>query len=259
VVLGLIFVGGKHFQDWHAGMAAATFYLLLPYTAFDVSQWHHVWPMALIIWAVFAYRIPTLSGALLGVAAATTYFPLVLVPIWLSFYWRRGAGRFAGALGLTGGLCLAIVVWTLWLDDELARSAQSALSLPDWQPWREPINGTRGLWRDLHWAYRMPFFIAYVAMLGISTLWPMPKNLAQTLALSAAAVIGVQFWYADQGGTYILWYLPLLLLLVFRPNLSDRQPLPIQRETDWLTRLGRWISRRFLRWLRGPEALVRVG
>src|SRR5712692_8563945 len=30
VVLGLIFVGGWHFQDWHAGMAAATLYLLLP-------------------------------------------------------------------------------------------------------------------------------------------------------------------------------------------------------------------------------------
>jgi hypothetical protein len=258
VVLGLMFVGGFHFQDWHAGMAAATFYLLLPYTVLDVSQWHHVWPMALIMWAVFAYRIPTLSGSLLGLAAATTYFPLLLFPIWLSFYWRRGAGRFAGAFGFTGGLCLAVVVWTLWIDDDLARSVQSALSLPAWQPWRQPIHGTQGLWQDMHWAYRMPLFIAYLAMLGISALWPYPKNLAHLLALSAAAIIGVQFWYADQGGVYILWYLPLLLLLMFRPNLSESRPLPIQREMDWLTRLMHWVHRVVMRLLRGPESVAKV-
>src|SRR5262249_21028844 len=34
VVAGLIFIGCRHFQDAHSGMAAATFYLLLPYTAY---------------------------------------------------------------------------------------------------------------------------------------------------------------------------------------------------------------------------------
>jgi len=258
VVLGLIFVGGWHFQDWHSGMAAATFYLLLPYTAFDITQWHHVWPMALIVWAVFSYRIPTLAGALIGIAAATTYFPILLLPVWIGFYrGGRGVGRFTGAFGLVCGLCLAVVVWTLWLDHELALSVQSALSLPDWQPWA-PIHGTLGLWRDLHWAYRMPLFIAYLAMLGIAAIWPSPKNLAHVIALSAAAIIGVQFWYADQGGTYILWYLPLLLLLTFRPNLADRRPLPIQRDSDWLTRLGRRLGRLVLRLVRGPEPLIRM-
>jgi hypothetical protein len=258
VGLGLMFVAGWHFQDWHAGVAAAAFYLLLPYTALDVSGWHHVWPMGLIVWAIFGYRIPTLSGALLGLAAATTYFPLLLFPVWLSFYWRRGAGRFAVAFSLTGALCLAAVVWMLWLDDDLARSVQSALSLPDWQPWREPIHGTQGFWQDIHWAYRMPVFIAHLAMLGITAFWPSPKNLAHVLALSAAVIIGVQFWYADQGGIYVLWYLPLLLLLVFRPNLSDRRPLPIVAETDWLTRLIHWFGRLLLRLLRGPLTVSRV-
>jgi len=26
-----------------------------------------------------------------GLAAATTYFPALLFPLWLSFYWKRGA------------------------------------------------------------------------------------------------------------------------------------------------------------------------
>ena len=45
VILGLIVVGRRHFHDATAGMAAATFYLLAPYTGIFVSQEHHVWPM----------------------------------------------------------------------------------------------------------------------------------------------------------------------------------------------------------------------
>ena len=243
IVAGLIVVGRRHFQDAHAGMAAATFYLLLPYTAMDIGQWHYVWPMALTVWAVACYRKPTLAGLLLGLAAATMYFPLVTLPVWLSFYWRRGAGRFAGAFALTAAVSLGLI----WANDELVRGLQSALSLADWQPWREPVR-TEGFWSDIHWAYRMPVFIAYLAFVVATAFWPMPKDLAHVLALSAAVLIGIQFWYADRGGVYVLWYLPLLLLLVFRPNLSDRRPLPIHPETDWLYRLGR-LTVRLLRLL----------
>jgi hypothetical protein len=258
IVVGLVFVGGWHFKDWHAGMAAATFYLLLPYTALDVARWHHVWPMALTVWAVATYRKPTAAGVLLGLAAATTYFPVLVFPVWLSFYWRRGAGRFVGSFALTSGLCLAVIASFLWIDDELASSFRSALSLPTWQPWIEPLHSTQGLWSATHWAYRMPIFIAYLALVVTTAFWPSPKNLAQVLALSAAVLIGIQFWYADQGGIYVLWYLPLLLLLVFRPNLSDCRPLPIPPEGDWLTRLGRALSRLFLRVLRIPEPVARA-
>ncbi|HZT83541.1 MAG TPA: hypothetical protein VFA26_25145, partial [Gemmataceae bacterium] len=250
VCAGLVYIGCRHFRHGHMGMAAATFYLLLPYTAFDVGRWHHVWPMALLVWAVALYRRPTLAGLLLGVASATVYFPVAAFPVWLSFYWRRGAGRFAAAFGLAAGVCLAAVALLLWTDDELARSVQAALSLPDWQPWREPISGTQGLWRGIHWAYRMPVFIAYLAMVATTAFWPSPKNLAHLIALTAANIIGIQFWYAEQGGAHVLWYLPLLLLLVFRPNLSDRQPAAIVPETDWLTRALRALGRLALRVLR---------
>jgi len=183
---------------------------------------------------------------------------VLVFPVWLSFYWRRGAGRFVGSFALTSGLCLAVIASFLWIDDELASSFRSALSLPTWQPWIEPLHSTQGLWSATHWAYRMPIFIAYLALVVTTAFWPSPKNLAQVLALSAAVLIGIQFWYADQGGIYVLWYLPLLLLLVFRPNLSDCRPLPIPPEGDWLTRLGRALSRLFLRVLRIPEPVARA-
>jgi hypothetical protein len=78
------------------------------------------------------------------------------------------------------------------------------------------------------------------------------------ISLSAAVFIGIQFWYADQGGSYVLWYLPLLMLLVFRPNLSDRRPPPIQPETDWLVRLRRAAARWAARLFKASEPLVRA-
>ena len=246
VALGLVLIGALIFQDAASGMAAATFYLMLPYTGLFIGQLLHVWPMAVMVWAVLAYRRPTLAGLFLGLAAGTTYFPALVFPLWLSFYRGRGAGRFALSFALTAGLCLAVVGTILWFDNDLARTWREAWSLSAWQAWRVPQE--EGFWTGIHWAYRIPVFIAYVAFVLATAFWPSPKNLAHLIALSAAVLIGVQFWYADQGGIYVLWYLPFLLLLVFRPNLAERRPLPIQPETDWLIR-GRRALARFVCWL----------
>src|SRR5262249_43079659 len=94
IATALVLIGGIHFHSTTSGMAAATFYLLLPYTAYELGQAHHVVPTALLLWAVFCYRKPVLSGILLGVSAGCFFFPALTLPIWLSFYRRRGAGRF---------------------------------------------------------------------------------------------------------------------------------------------------------------------
>jgi hypothetical protein len=260
IVIALVFIGWRHFQDAHAGVAAATFYLLLPYTAYHVEQVHHVLPTALLLWAIASYRRPCLAGLWLGLAAGTGYFPVFLFPAWISFYWGRGAARFAGSFLLTGGLCLAVIGGILWAEGDLALRIQSTLSLSDWQPWIQPSLETTGFWTGVRWAwaYRMPVFVAYVAFVATTLFWPRPKNLAHLIALSAAVVIGIQFWFADQGGVYLLWYLPLLLLLVFRPNLVDREALPLPGDKDWLARLRRQVGR-FVAWLvRLPEPATRV-
>jgi hypothetical protein len=222
----------------------------MPYTAFFVAQVHHVWPVALLVWAVAAHRFPTVTGLLLGLTAGSVY-PALTFPVWVSFYWGRGAGRFLTAFALTAGISLTVVGLSLWSNGPLAVSLQSAINLSDWQPWA--VRSSEGFWTGVHWAYRLPVFIAYLAFLGVTAVWPHPKNLAHLVALSAALLIGCQFWYADKGGVYVLWYLPLLLLLVFRPNLSDRLAPPIHPESDWLSRTGRWFGRTVQRLLRHPE------
>jgi hypothetical protein len=259
VVCGLVLIGRKHFDDLHTGAAAAALYLLLPYahllmpeSEVPAGRWDHAWPMAWMVWAVLAYRRPMWSGAALGVACGTAFFPALTLPAWLGFYRRRGLGRFLLGLAVSAGLCLLLVGLAVWVNGELPRLLRAAWSPTNWQPWQAPEADTPGVWQGVHWAYRLPVFLVWVAFALLTLFWPAPKNLAHVLALSAATLIGTQFWYADQGGVYVLWYLPFLLLLVFRPNLSSCVPPP-PPDDDWLARCGRAVRRWLRRRLRLPE------
>jgi len=240
-------------------MAAATFYLLLPYTFLmmpgaGLGRWDHAWAMAWMVWAVVTYRRPLLTGLLLGLASGSVFIPALTLPVWLSFYRGRGAGRFMLAYLTAVALCLFFLGGLVWIIGELPRSLQSVWSFSAWQAWKSLPKETIGFWGGEVGlrapVYRLPIFIASMALVGFTLFWPIPKNLAQVLALSAAILISVQFWYADQGGIHVLWYLPYLLLLVFRPNLSTAQPAT--PPDDWLARTGqmlrRWLAG-LLRWL----------
>jgi hypothetical protein len=247
VVIALALIGAAHFRDPLTGFGMVGLYLMLPMTAYHFSQMHHVWPTVFILWAVYAYRRPIVAGALLGIAAGTVFFPFLLFPLWFGFYRGRGAGRFSLGFVLTSGLGLGLTAAILLWSGELRQYWNVALSLSDWQAWKAPT--TEGIWTGSHWAYRLPVFIAYMSFIALTAFWPKPRNLAQVIAQSAAVVIGVQFWYADQGGVYILWYVPLILLMAFRPNLSevrppvaeagDRMTAQVRRAASWMRRLGR--------------------
>jgi hypothetical protein len=66
-------------------------------------------------------------------------------------------------------------------------------------------------------------------------LWPAQKNLGTLMCCSAAVMVAAQFWHRFNGGTYMAWYLPLLLLTVFRPNLEDRVAVAVLGE-GWFPR-----------------------
>jgi hypothetical protein len=226
VSVGLLMIGWRHFQDLSVGVALGTLYLLVPYTAFHIAQFHLVWPAAFVTWAVFCYRRPLLSGWLLGLAAGSTFVPLLLFPLWLGFYLRRGAVHFAVSFGLALALTVLVLAIALWWSDRWLFSELTPEQLADWLPWKRPQ--VESLWTGIHGAYRLPIFVLYVGFLVVVTVWPSPKNLSHLVAQSAAVLIGVQFWLADRGGVYILWYLPLVLLMVFRPNLTGHEPPAIE-------------------------------
>ena len=218
VLFGLIAVGRWHFSDTNLGLAMGTMYLLLPVTAYDVTKVNHLLPAALIVWAVAAHRKPTVAGGLLGLACGTLFFPIFLLPIWMSFYWGRGAVRFSLALVLTGAVLLGSLVLTSADSHSFTRQTLGSI---DWSVLKFQADDGVGFWSLYNPAYRIPVFATFMVLLVTLSIWPLKKNLETLLANSAAIIVATQFWYPDQGGIYVLWYLPMLLIITFRPRLAN--------------------------------------
>jgi hypothetical protein len=224
VLLGMMWIGFRHFDNIHTGVAAATLYLLTFYTSQFTSQVDHVVPAMLLVWAVAAYRRPTIAGMLLGLAAGMIYYPLFLLPLWCGFYWRRGLIRFA--LGVIVVMAILVAVLALTSPDLGTFTSQ----LEQMFGWRNPLHAPRsGFWEYFAPPIRIPVLAAFVAMCGGLAIWPAQKNLGTLLSCSAAVMLGTQFWHAHYGGLYTAWYLPLLILTIFRPNLEDRVALSAVR------------------------------
>ena len=219
IVAGMVLIGWRHFGAIRLGIAAAVLYLLLPYAAIMTGRVDHALPGALIVWAIAAYRRPFISGALIGLATGTIYYPVFLLPLWCGFYWQRGIRRFA--LGI--GAAILALVFGLWFTSPdstifIGQLRQmfgwifpNEVSLEGF--WALPFNDS---------VFRLPVLAAFVAMISTLAIWPAPKNLGTLMSCTAAVLLGSQFWKAHNGGLFMAWFLPVLLLVIFRPNLENR-------------------------------------
>lgn len=216
VISGLVCVGYYHMGDTGLGLAMAALYLLLPCTTYEVGRVNHVFPAALIIWAFVAYRRVIVAGALLGLACGTLFFPIFLLPLWTVFYGRKGYGKFMLAVG---GVTL-VMVGGLWLlTGPAGVIPDPKLGFFNWTELRFSDTSTTGFWSTFPTAYRIPTFVTFLTMVVGLSIWPRYKDLATLMSSSAAIVIATQLWYPPQGSVYVLWYLPLFLMVVFRPPL----------------------------------------
>ena len=232
IVGGMVFIGWRHFDNTKLGIAAAVLSLLMHYTAWMNGSVDHVLPGALVIWAVATYRKPFLAGSLIGLAIGTIYYPVFLLPLWCSFYWERGVRRFA--LGVVASL-LALVV-ALWFT-----SPDTAVFLGQLRQmfgWIFPNDVTlEGFWAlpSSDGVFRLPVLAAFIAMMATLAIWPAPKNLGTLMSCTTAVLLGTQFWKAHNGGLFMAWWLPMLLLVVFRPNLENRVALLVLHP-EWFPR-----------------------
>jgi hypothetical protein len=230
LVAGLFVVGWRHFDRPIAGLSAATCYLLSPYTRIALDDSGQLVPAALIVAALAVYTRPALAGALIGLAAGWMPACLGLIALWAGFYRRRGGWRFAGAalgvVAVSATLAAAIPGLARWSRALGARSLAEAGLLPGVDP---PLSGS--FWSGIDGSYRLPVLIAFLALVLVTTLWPTEKNLGELIALSAASLVASQFWYLEKGGTMVLLYLPLILLMMFRPNLASKRPLDVMRRS----------------------------
>ncbi len=253
LVLGIALIGYGHFGNVHTGVAMASLYLLLPYTAQMTPRVDHVVPAALLVWAVAAYRRPGMAGVLIGLAAGLIGYPLFLLPLWCSFYWRRGLIRFL--VGVVLGLVLLVVcllgllaVLGLFDAGDVGSFGRLAWQMFSWA--RSALAKPDGFWQDQGEAFlRIPIIAAFCVLCGSMALWPAQKNLGTLLSCSAAVMLGAQFWHPYQGGVYMAWYLPLLVLTIFRPNLEDRLAVTAVTEAWGPWQTGGWTAWRIQGWI----------
>jgi len=236
VAVLLLLIGWIHFREAATGAGAAALYLMLPFTSYRFDHSHHVWPTALLLGAFLGYRKPVAAGILFGIAVGTSFFPIVLLPVWWQFYRGRGQGTFLLWFASFTIISLAVTVPALIFGGEYTSGIWQTLYLGDWQPWRSVK--LDGIWAGVHWAYRLPVFIAFAAFAFGSFFWPTARDFGQLLAANSVLLIGIQFWFADRGGEYVLWYAPLLILMILRPTTTEMQPPTRNHKTlfGWLRR-----------------------
>lgn len=229
IVIGIILIGYRHFDNIRIAVGAAAFYLLLPYTAQMTGRVDHVLPAALLVWAVYFYRQPLVAGVFIGLAGVV-YYPLFLLPLWLSFYWHRGKMRFLTGFAIAMG-CLVLALMVFYgVGDEFGTAFGRMFGI-QW-----PVTeGLAGFWNYYPSIYRLPLLAAFFVLSFSFALWPAQKNLGTLMCCTAAVMVAAQFWHRFHGGTYMAWYLPLLLLTIFRPNLEDRVALAVLGE-GWFAR-----------------------
>lgn len=223
LTVGMVAIGYWHFGNLRTGIGAATLFLLLPYTAQMTGHVDHVLPGAMLVMAVLFYRAPVFSGLFLGCAAGLVYYPFFLLPLWLSFYWERGVRRF------TIGFVVALFSLTLALAISSGTNVTTHLQQM-YGVFRPATEGLGGVW-GLGWYpfFRFPVLVAFLLFCLSFVFWPAQKNLATLMSCTGAIMTASQFWHGYGGGLYMAWFLPLVMLTVFRPNLDDRIALAVVR------------------------------
>ncbi len=221
VLVGIVLIGFQHFGNLRAGAACSVLYLMVPYTAQMTGRVDHVLPAALLVWAVLMYRRPIFAGLFLGLAGSLVYYPLFLLPLWTSFYWQRGLRRFSLGVAITMMMMTALLLFGGL--EQFGDRLRQMYGL--WLPRSEQLEGVWGL--GLLPVWRLPVLVAFVLLAWVFAIWPAQKNLGTLISCSAALMVAAQFWHGYGGGLYIAWFLPLLLLTIFRPNLEDRVALKV--------------------------------
>jgi hypothetical protein len=223
IIVGVVVIGFQHFDNIKTGIAVATLYLLLPYTAQYTARVDHVLPSALLIWAIVTYRRPMLAGLFMGLAIGVRYYPAFLLPLWFGFYWQRGLLRFAVGVLLAIAVLIGILAMMTGFQMEVLLPYLRQMFGLRW-PIMEDL---RGFWQfeGVDPFLRIPILAAFVALCASFAIWPAQKNLGTLISCSAACMLAAQFWHAYGGGLYMAWYLPLLIMTIFRPNLEDRVAL----------------------------------
>ena len=123
------------------------------------------------------------------------------------------------------GVAALLVTTLLLISGDASSFSNKLVTTTNWSVYRL-LDDTSTAYDDaLSQLYiRIPMAAIFFVMLTAMTVLPRPRNLENLLSNSTSLVVAAQLWYPDDIGRYVLWYLPLLLLIIFRPRLDRLIP-----------------------------------
>ena len=218
IIFALYLISRWHFLDKQLGISMGLLYLILPCTAYNVGELHHVLPTALLLWALVFHKSPLTVGILVGLACSTMFFPLFLIPLFVTFYAKKGWLNYV--IGFSS-VWLVMLTTMLFLSIDSMTVLRQMLGAIDWSilSFSSPRQDVGVFKFLLHPAYRIPVFTLFILLTINSAVTCYHCSFDKLISQICLIIVGIQFWYPQNGGFYVLWYLPLLLMLVFRPRL----------------------------------------
>jgi hypothetical protein len=219
----------RRLADRDGALVVVFVYAISPYLIGMVSELgleraSHIAAAPLILGALLWFGRPALAGVLLGIGAGMLYYPAFLAPLWVGYLWRRHGRRsgllFLAGFAAVGVVCLIMLITMVapidetesavaaFFDDTIAQAqfkpgyGNSPLSFwgqyPQFASWGKPTTGV--------------LYCLFCLALGV-----LPRRIGfeRLVALSAAVLVGTQLIASFSGGTYIGFYLAVVILTLF--------------------------------------------
>ena len=214
-VLGTRFARGPPGRE--LGVALAFAWVAYPYSSFSLmSNANDTLVAAALIWTMALVASPVGRGAMLGLAAAAKFAPLILAPVLLrgpDGGRRRFLGRAASPVLFVAGL--AIVVGLLFVpfvpDDGFREIFERTIA---YQADRNSPFSVWGSYDIADWLHRAAQ-VAAAALAVALAVFPRKRDATQIVALSAAVLLALQLTVDHWFYLYVVWFAPLVFVALF--------------------------------------------
>jgi glycosyl transferase family 87 len=203
------------------GVVLAYGWASYPYTLFVANSNANDSLVALLVVLAFgALTSPRARGAMLALAGATKFAPLLLAPLFASFDRRRG--RDVLAFGLAMAAVLVVVVAPVLPGDGLRQAWDRTVGF---QLGRDSPFSIWGQHSQLGWAQSVAK-ATVIVLAFIVAVFPRRKTPIQLAALAAAVLIALELTLSHWFYLYIVWWFPLALIALIARPVSSSGPAP---------------------------------
>jgi hypothetical protein len=218
------------------GVALAYAWAAYPYSTFVLqSNANDSLVAALVVWALVFLRSPAGRGAMVGLAAAAKFTPIVLAPLFVTA--SGGERRWRNAL-IASAVLVAVIVaaFVPWIPDGGVRELYDRTL--GYQAGRKSPFSLWGQQPGLEWLHVAT--IAFAGLLAIAVAFvPKRKSPMQVAALAAAVMVAIELTADHWFYLYIVWFAPLVLVAAFLPLRTDApeaEAPPLERGRALLSR-----------------------